>query len=66
VIDAGAAVAADSSQHGRAGKAIFAQHFDDSFVEGFPVPFVRFADVDAHQRALAFEFSWVMSEPRDL
>jgi hypothetical protein len=25
-------------------------------VEGFAVPFVRFADVDAHQGTLAFEF----------
>jgi hypothetical protein len=25
-------------------------------VERFAVPFVGFADVDAHQRALAFEF----------
>ena len=56
VIDAGAAVAADATEHGGAGEAVFAQHRHDGFVERFAVPFVGFADVDAHQGAFAFKF----------
>jgi len=56
VIDAGAAVAADATKDGCAGEAVFAEHFDDGFVQGFAVPFVGFADMDAHQGALAFKF----------
>src|SRR5712664_2913475 len=56
VIDARSAVASHAAQHGDAGKAVFAQHLHNGVVERLPVPSVRFADVDAHQRALAFEF----------
>src|SRR6267378_5854637 len=56
VVDAGASVAADAAQHRRAGEAVFAEHFDDGFVERFAMPFIGFADMDAHQGALAFKF----------
>src|SRR5262249_53852598 len=56
VVGACAAVAADAAQNRRAGKAFVAQEFDNCFVQRFAVPFVGFADVDAHQRAFAFEF----------
>ena len=56
VIDARAAVAGDAAQDRCAGEAFLSQHFDDGFVERLAVPLVGFADVDAHQRAFAFEF----------
>src|SRR6266566_9441364 len=56
VVDAGPAVAGHAAENGDAGKALFAQNFNNGFVERLAVPFVRFADVDAHQRALAFKF----------
>src|SRR6266852_1051463 len=56
VIDAGAAVAADATNDGGTGEAFFTEHLDDGVVESFAVPFVGFADMDAHQGALTFEF----------
>src|SRR6266571_2827732 len=56
VVDAGPAVARDSAQDGYTGEALLAQDLNNGFVERLAVPFVRFADVDAHQRALAFKF----------
>src|SRR5215470_8944278 len=56
VIRACAAVAADSAEDGCAGEAFATQEFDDGFVQGFAMPFVGFADMDAHQSAFAFEF----------
>src|SRR2546429_21347 len=47
---------ADAAQDRCAGEAVFAEHFDDGFMERFAVPFVGFADVDAHQGALTFKF----------
>src|SRR5712664_2509245 len=56
VVDARSAVASHAAKHGDAGKAVFAQHLHNGVVERLSVPFVRFADVNAHQCALAFEF----------
>src|SRR6267143_2688256 len=64
VIDARPAVAGHAAQHGDTGKAVFAQHLHNGVVERLSVPFVRFADVDAHQRALAFEFFVSHHAPR--
>src|SRR3954451_3700772 len=55
VIDAGAAITGYTAQHGRAGKALLAQHLDDGFVQRLAMPLVGFSDVDAHQSALAFK-----------
>ena len=56
VVDAGAPIAANSSQNRCAREAVFAKHLDNGFVEKFTVPFVGFADMDAHQGVLAFKF----------
>ena len=56
VIDARPAITRDAAKNGCARKAFFAQHFDNRFVERPAVPFIGFADVNAHQRAFAFKF----------
>src|SRR6266581_9116890 len=56
VIDAGAAVAGDATNDRGTGEAFFTEHLDDGVMERFAVPFVGFADVDAHQGAFALEF----------
>src|SRR4029077_16969363 len=55
VIAAGGAVAAHAAQYSGAAQSLFAEIFHQSFVERLAMPFIGFANVDAHQRGLAFE-----------
>src|SRR5438309_11189536 len=46
------AVAGHAAQHGHPRKSLLAQQFDNRFIKRLAMPFVRLADVNAHQRAL--------------
>src|SRR5256885_2379748 len=55
VVCARSAVAANTPQNGCTGKSLAPQQFYNRFVQRLAVPFVRFADVNSHQRAFAFK-----------
>jgi hypothetical protein len=56
VITAGRSIAAHAAQHCDAAEVFFAEKFHNGLIERLSLSFIAFANMNAHQGALALEF----------